>query len=915
MLLPPLRANHPPNIIHQSSPSRFYVHRETALRALRHTNYLRTDQFDVASRLTGLEEKFRVYNEDPLADALRERVDETRRLRWKWTPEVLHLLLELSDKPLSKARLQDLDLLKEPEEDAGPALTWEELVHDDPLLGDIWRNVDFGAESSDDDEGFDDGRSELSVGLSDSTGQSSVDQDVARYAEKLIVDTADSNKLEEVLNAQFWRKIPSVNGVRLETVKKPITELQAVREVLFMFNGLPTSLFGTQEGKATVVMASKGYALKHLSTEAFQILTDDFAELGSAILALRAWMKRPQSVPLLQIMQHAIAKRIRRFDESLSDMQCRFVAPAEDVVVSLLRVKTEISSCLRPLSRLSAIVKKLDAEPYSHPFRYLELLYDETCTSQMAGDDEIYAFMGTIFFECFEVYLRPIRTWMQEGELDKSDTVFFVSEIAAGVDPASVWQSRFRVRRAYDDSLHAPRFLRAAANKIFTTGKSVVVLKYLNQFESLQSSRSTAEPILDFNTVCNPAILQLAPFPELFDVAFDGWVQSKHHYAASTLRKTLFDGCGLHMALEALSHIYFMKDGATAATFTNPIFDKLDTLDGSWNDHFTVTEQAQSSFGSLPSVNSDRLGTSILAIPRRYRETAICRRSVKTLAAIEVKYHLSWPIQIIVRPDTLPSYRKIFTFLLQIRRTSHIISREHPSSLVLKSTSTSEDALYYSLRARLLWFTSTLYHYLTALIIGPNTQRMLSQLEEAADVDGMIEVHAAYVKSIVSQSLLGSKLELIYKSILRILDLGIKLEDAQAMNAAREREQEVRGEAGLGSIDVRPKREASRPKKSSQDLLTGEGEEMTALDEDVRDITVDLSILSSTYNEEDHDEAYVDKLRRLRADFDTQLRFLTGGLRGVARAGQAGQARCWDVLAEMLEGGVPGGSANERGWA
>lgn len=796
-------------------------------------------------------------------------------------------------------------------------MRWEDLVGEDPLLREkgVWRNVDFGAESSGEEEGFEDGRSEVSLGLTDSTGQSSVDEDGGRDAEKLLVDTADHGKLEEVLGAQFWRKIPSVNGVRLETVKKPVTELQAVREVLFMFSGYPTSLFGIEEGRDTVVTASKGYTLKHLSTEAYQILMGEFAEQACGIMSLRSWLKRPQNVPLLQVLQNAISTRLMEVDEYLANMQRRFVAPAEDIVVSLLSVKTEVSKHLRPLNRLSSILKRLDAEPYSHAFRYLELLYDETCTSQMAGDDEIYAFMGNIFFECFDVYLRPIRTWMEEGELAQSDTVFFVTEVAAAVEPASIWQSRFKIRRTYDDSLHAPRFLSASANKIFTTGKSVVVLKYLNQFESLQSSRSTAEPKLDFDTVCNPSELQLAPFAELFDVAFDNWVQSKHHYASSTLRKTLFDACGLHTALEALSHLYFMEDGATAAAFTNSIFDKLDTLDESWNYHFTVTELAQSSFGTISSVNSDCLGASILSIPRRYQGVATCRRSVKTLAAIKLNYHLSWPIQIILTPDTMASYRRIFTFLIQIRRTSHILSRERPSSLLLKSTSVTESALYYSLRTHLLWFTSTLYYYLTSIIIGPGTQRMLGQLEEATDVDSMIEVHAAYIKSVISQSLLGSKLELIHKSILRTLNIGIKLEDAKAMDAVREREQEVRQESGFAALGLRSNRQAPTSfNKKKKSLLTTE-EEMAASDEDVGDITVDLSMLSSTYNEDGQEEDYIDKLKRLKTDFDTQLRFTTRGLRGVARAGEAQHARSWDLLAEMLEGSVPGGAANERAWS
>jgi gamma-tubulin complex component 5 len=90
--------------------------------------------------LEGLEEKFRVYNEDPLADALKGRLDTLSGLEAKWAPEILHLLLELSDKPVSKSRLEDLDLLKEPESDQGLCLKWEDLIADDPSLQDqkLW---------------------------------------------------------------------------------------------------------------------------------------------------------------------------------------------------------------------------------------------------------------------------------------------------------------------------------------------------------------------------------------------------------------------------------------------------------------------------------------------------------------------------------------------------------------------------------------------------------------------------------------------------------------------------------------------------------------------------------------------------------------------------------------------------------
>ena len=848
-----------------------------------------------------------------MADALRERLDTLEARGLKWAPEILHLLLELSDRPVSNSKLDALDFLKEPEAEAGPVLRWKDLIADDPLLQEkgVWRNVDFGAESSDGEDEVEDNRSELSG--TDTTLQSSTDDEFNRRPEEYTVEVVDKEGLDKLRQAQFWKRTPSVGGVKLETVKKPITELQAVREVIFMLLGLPTSLFEIQPESSRVIVPSKSYTLKHASADAFHKVASTFADAGTAITILRSWVVRPQSIPLLQIFQSTITKRVQALDSLLSTIQQRFIAIEEDVVISLLKVQAEINPHLQPLVRLSKMIELLVAERYPHAFRYLEMLYDETCTSQMAGNDEMYAFIGRLFFDCFQVYLRPLRAWMEDGELKNGDKVFFVSEASGDVELTSIWQSRFKIRQTQAGVLHAPRFLRAAANKIFTTGKSVVVLKHLNQFASLQSSRDAAEPVLDFESVCNPSRLSLAPFPELFDVAFDAWVQSKHHYASSRLRKTLFDSYGLHTSLDGVSHLYFMADGPTAAVFTNSLFDKLDTLDGSWNDNFTLTELAQSTFGSIPSITPDRVRTKILTLPRKVRGVAQCRRSVKVLSAVELKYHLSWPLQIVLTPVTIRSYQRIFTLLFQIRRSSHILTRQRLIDDVLTHTSSADErALYYGLRTRLLWFTHTLYYYLASLVIEPNSLKMREQLNDAEDVDTMIAVHATYIKSIIDQALLGTKLELIHKTVLKILDLAIKLEDAQAANAASSKEamdqQQEMMDMSMASLGLRTLQR--QPNKLSRSV--GKAKDDSSSDEDdQKEIDVDLSILSSTYDSGEG-ETYVEKLRKMKTDFDRLGKFVASGLRSVARAGSGEGARSWDVLGEMLESGFESGSLTNR---
>lgn len=655
-------------------------------------------------QLEGLEEKFRVYNKDDLADALRRRLDELAKRSHKRTPEILHLLLELSDKPVVNSELESLDFLEPTVELAEPRYKWEDLAAEDPLLRDkyVWRNIDYGAESSD-DEGLSMDSDLEASGLTESTSGSSIhNENLARAIDDLTApaDLASLNGLEAV---QFWRDSheAGIANDRHEDAKSSvifITELQAIREVLFMLSGLPTALFinRQQDAKSTsaadylthspskpfsdtikmdiannLITPALGYALKHASSQVFHGMMTQLAQYGSSILVLRAWTRSKQIVPLLQSLQAEVMTRIRRFDNMISNMQVRYVESSQDLVISLVEMHTKVILIVRPLLQVSDIIKVLDSEPYAHAFRFLELLYDRTCASQIVGDEDLYEFLGTLFFDCFRVYLRQIRRWMEEGELWKNDHVFFVSENAEDLELASLWLNRYKLRKTSNGTLHAPKFLHPATSKIFTTGKSVVVLKTLRMYERRNWPSSIQEPTLDFQMVCGSPSMSLAPFPELFDIAFDQWIKSKHYVTSSTLRRCLFDECGLRDSLAALENIYFMVDGAIASLFANALFEKLDSGKSNWNDRFTLTELVRGTIGSLPGVTADRLKATVSAMNRI--DVQHSHESVKALSTLALTYSLPWPVQIIIAQDSIASYQRIFSFLLQIRRSAFVL--------------------------------------------------------------------------------------------------------------------------------------------------------------------------------------------------------------------------------------------------
>lgn len=75
----------------------------------------------------------------------------------------------------------------------------------------------------------------------------------------------------------------------------------------------------------------------------------------------------------------------------------------------------------------------------------------------------------------------------------------------------------------------------------------------------------------------------------------------------------------------------------------------------------------------------------------------------------------------VIRKESFDVYKAIFTFLLQIRRAQYVLKRLNMLKDDFRTLGEhGEGAMYYSLKHRLLWFTNTIYYYLTDLVCQPS---------------------------------------------------------------------------------------------------------------------------------------------------------------------------------------------------
>ncbi|KAI0547248.1 Spc97/Spc98 family protein [Xylaria curta] len=855
--------------------ARFGALRETSLRNLRQHNFLRTNQYEVYSALDGYEERFRILNRDGLADALRDRLDALALCSDKWTPDVLDLLLKLADQPVQKSNLDDLSLLKKPDENPEPRLTWSDIAKEDGWEedGDLWQNADFGGHSSDGDYVDDYDETDASA-RSEDTSLSSIE---ARYR-KRPADYSEGVQspldLDEIRKSQAWRrKKPGVDNSTTQSQNVPITEIQAIREILFMLGGLENGLIDRQ-GKLSLDIQ-----LTHASGQIFKSLRISANDAGRRLSLLRQYVKQQQEIPLLQVFQAAIQSRLRSFDSTLAGMQAHYTNIDQNLVVSVTKLLNDLGPLLSPLNSLAETIEQLERSKNSQPFYFLELLFDSAQALHVEGDEVAYRFIGHLFFECFAVYLRPIRRWMQSGELTDNDKTFFISRSPFDVPRSQVWIDQFKLKRTSHGSLFAPRFLQPAATRIFTTGKSVVVLKLLGKHWPIQEEEPEYATQVDMN-----AVTDLMPFSEVFKDMFDQWMQRKHHAASTTLKQTLFQTYNFWSDMNMLHHIYLMTDGSRSEQFLNAVFNNIDLFDENWHDRFNLTEMAREAFDGL--IESHRLQVST-SLSSSASDIKNIRRTVREgLPSIRITYRLPWLTRIVVTDESLDQYQLVFIFLLQLRRVSKVLT----SGRILSDGSayTVEQEIFYGLRSKLLWFCNTLQSYLSTLVLGPLVESFQEQMRQAEDIDQMLTSHSTFTKQLVDQACLGSKLDPIRQGILDVFDLAIKLQDARQIEIERETNEFQK----LSRLSVMS---SSRRKEPSRYIQASEEEDETFLGEQDKGAT-----------SQDTEATYGQVLGESRSALDRHLKFICGGLRGVARASGSEAASKWDILAEMLEVGIRG---------
>ncbi|KAJ5794994.1 hypothetical protein N7457_001593 [Penicillium paradoxum] len=819
---------------------------------LRTGSHNRTDQFAVAKQLEGLQEKFQILNRDELAEALHNRLEELECKSQSWLPEILSLLLQLSDRPAllsTVTRLEERAKAPEAEAKAKESLSWSDLDAEGTAFGDeeIWEQVDFAGDSSDDD--FSSVVSDVSLPRHRPPTATTVEEDYV-VPDEIFVPREDEDLVGSLAKAQFWRPENHHSLPQREGATRVITESQFARETIFMLQGLPTSIFLRSDDGIRV---DRRYTLAHSSNEALGSLLQCFSEIGAKLNIARRFTKLSQTIPYMQTFCRGIEDRLLEFDRILSQVQCKYLSAGSNV--SLIQLLVDVRQHSNELALLAEMIVNLGKISTDQPMRCLDLLYDLICMLEALGDEGSSRSLADLFFLCFKTYSSSIRLWMETGQVDTSDSTFFVrTQNRENGDLRTLWHDWFMLDMGHNRQ-RIPQFLETSVQKVFTAGKSMVFLRHLNALPDTVDSTEA----MRFEDIQDSSLS--LPFPVLVESAFEKLVDVDHSLSASLLHTELDQQCGLWTSLDALQHVYLGKDMSAVSVIDAKTFELIDR-GRSWDDRFLLTEISRTAFSSISVIDTSRLLVRPASTPSRDLSD---HRTVGILEAISIDYGLPWPIANIITEEAIYSYQRISTFLMQIRRAKYAIVKQRITA------PDDNDTLVHALHHNMLWVLDFIYGHLTYLVISTATQSLYKALSEAQDVDAMIVAHQCYMTSLEAQCLLSKDLSHIHDAIIKLLDLCVRFADLQVAHM-------------LGEDQDLETPKTSRTKRDPDyDSDSDEDDDMNP------EPTLTVSFRHSTYSQQ---------MGTVRSHFDHLTTFITDGLKSLARADGLPS---WDILADRLE--------------
>ena len=545
---------------------------------------------------------------------------------------------------------------------------------------------------------------------------------------------------------------------------------EKLAELGWLFRKVSACAEGRAETSERASEAERDLTAAEDSAEADRDLTaasggDDLgAEAGSTRQAFRAAARAELAeyyrlIAVLEAqaqvpMASALENRVSRLEPDAS-------SNASSSYVSLRRLSVWLAE---PARRLRLLAVLCDATRGKKGGALLRALHEHA----KHGDPATRTTVCRLLEASSKPTLSMLQTWVTRGELDDPRGEFFVASDDA-VPEEDAWRRGYFVEK---DML--PPFVdEGLAVDALKAGKSIDFLR--RRCKPGDFAKWAEHVSFVLSAARNAGGLRYGD-----DAATRALVSEAKRRVDGVLRTALFESYGFYDHVSAAKRYLLMGQGDFHAVLMDAVVDVLDepasnvsayALTGALE---TATRASNAQFD--PPTILDKLRVATLRGGVGTEETG--------WDVFSLRYVVQAPLDVVFTPDVHKKYARVFTFLWRLKRVEVALNAAWATMKPNVAASLERDGVAgatgaalavelrrcHSLRGEMHHFVSNLQYYVMFEVLEGSWDAFTKELNDAEDLDALVQAHDAYLEAVTVKSLLGAKSQLLAHTLGAIFD-------------------------------------------------------------------------------------------------------------------------------------------------
>lgn len=231
---------------------------------------------------------------------------------------------------------------------------------------------------------------------------------------------------------------------------------------------------------------------------------------------------------------------------------------------------------------------------------------------------------------------------------------------------------------------------------------------------------------------------------------------------------------------KSLRNYFFLMDGEFGSIVCDGLISKLESGAQpnellSYRMLHTILDNALSSSNSGNDKNADNLSFEVHELPEKFDLS-----SSDVLSSLSLSYRVSWPVNLILNPETLDKYSNIFKYLIKVRRISWVLEESYQKLKEIVKKNGKEMLLspqYRSvqqIRHKFFQFIHALNNHITSNALQASWKTFKDDLVSAKSIEDIYRKHTTYVKRILFLCMLNKKSVEFYNAIENIFKVTLR---------------------------------------------------------------------------------------------------------------------------------------------